>query len=460
MAFGPLRPPTGPINSNTDPKIVTSPPTIMAIEKGVTEVADSEDELMTSSPMVVSDEAAQDKLCAIALVPSSQERQDACQEADCTHQTRVESNANTTADNAKGLGGSRNDASLKVGASTVEKTNVAAQDDAHVPARIANTDMQHQDADRVADKETTTAQFEDQGEVMPVTQQLSVRGNEQQKPAENDEHTAAHSLSDVPIEDAAHTMQALPTISTDTSAQASITGFSDCATSDFTNLDPLPVTAMQEHTSHPIVGKAEDSENVLRDLLAVDACGPTTGPNELATYAQKAIPSIHSDQSVRDKCGEGHCRMEGTSAPKKVTDRDFDISLPVQPASLAQSDSSAQPDPMSASVAPLKNPQEITIGELRAQKAALLAALGALPAIQVLMEETASSDAEMGNGADDPTEADIMSAANKIVKEHIKLLHEYNELKDVGQGLMGLIADQRGVRIVEVQEEFGIEAND
>jgi len=78
----------------------------------------------------------------------------------------------------------------------------------------------------------------------------------------------------------------------------------------------------------------------------------------------------------------------------------------------------------------------------------------------VLMEETASSDAEMDNGTDEPTEADIMSAANKIVKEHIKLLHEYNELKDVGQGLMGLIADQRGVRIVEVQEEFGIDATD
>ncbi|KAF1933569.1 Swi5-domain-containing protein [Didymella exigua CBS 183.55] len=53
-----------------------------------------------------------------------------------------------------------------------------------------------------------------------------------------------------------------------------------------------------------------------------------------------------------------------------------------------------------------------------------------------------------------------MAAANKIVKDHIKLLHEYNELKDVGQGLMGLIADQRGLRIIEVQDEFGIDTND
>ncbi|KAH6844478.1 DNA repair protein [Alternaria rosae] len=76
------------------------------------------------------------------------------------------------------------------------------------------------------------------------------------------------------------------------------------------------------------------------------------------------------------------------------------------------------------------------------------------------MEENALSDAESGDANDEPTETDIMAAANKIVKEHIKLLHEYNELKDVGQGLMGLIADQRGVRIVEVQEEFGIDAQD
>lgn len=76
------------------------------------------------------------------------------------------------------------------------------------------------------------------------------------------------------------------------------------------------------------------------------------------------------------------------------------------------------------------------------------------------MEENASADIEMTEADEEPTEADIMTAANKIVKDHIKLLHEYNELKDVGQGLMGLIADQRGVRIIEVQEEFGIEAQD
>lgn len=125
-----------------------------------------------------------------------------------------------------------------------------------------------------------------------------------------------------------------------------------------------------------------------------------------------------------------------------------------------QSNASAQLPAASAVATTAKTKQEITLDELRAQKSAMLASLAALPAIRVLIEENVSSDVDMADGDDEPTDIDIMAAANKIVKDHIKLLHEYNELKDVGQGLMGLIADQRGVRIVEVQEEFGIEAKD
>lgn len=125
----------------------------------------------------------------------------------------------------------------------------------------------------------------------------------------------------------------------------------------------------------------------------------------------------------------------------------------------SQTSTCNQPSPTDTQPVVPRTPQEITLAELKAQKAALLASLAALPAVQVLIEENAASDTEMADD-DEPTEKDIMAAANKMVKEHIKLLHEYNELKDVGQGLMGLIADQRGVRIVEVQEEFGVDGND
>jgi DNA repair protein Swi5/Sae3 len=56
--------------------------------------------------------------------------------------------------------------------------------------------------------------------------------------------------------------------------------------------------------------------------------------------------------------------------------------------------------------------------------------------------------------------ADTQAQAEAIVKRHIKLLHAYNETKDMGQGLMGLIADARGVRLKEVMEEMGVEEND
>lgn len=52
------------------------------------------------------------------------------------------------------------------------------------------------------------------------------------------------------------------------------------------------------------------------------------------------------------------------------------------------------------------------------------------------------------------------SDAQATVSKHIKLLHKYNEIRDVGQGLVGLIADQRGVRIVDVYEEFGVVEGD
>ena len=50
--------------------------------------------------------------------------------------------------------------------------------------------------------------------------------------------------------------------------------------------------------------------------------------------------------------------------------------------------------------------------------------------------------------------------AAETVKRHIKLLHDYNEIRDVGQALMGMIADNRGVRVGELYEEFGVGLKD
>ena len=53
-----------------------------------------------------------------------------------------------------------------------------------------------------------------------------------------------------------------------------------------------------------------------------------------------------------------------------------------------------------------------------------------------------------------------MKEAQGIVKGHIRQLHGYNEIKDVAQGLIGIIAEQRGVRIVDVEGGFGVGKGD
>jgi hypothetical protein len=62
--------------------------------------------------------------------------------------------------------------------------------------------------------------------------------------------------------------------------------------------------------------------------------------------------------------------------------------------------------------------------------------------------------------SEDEILASALKSSNAVVKEHITLLHEYNEIKDIGQGLMGLIADKRDCRVVVVMDEFGVGEKD
>ncbi|KAJ5643017.1 uncharacterized protein N7484_005524 [Penicillium longicatenatum] len=68
--------------------------------------------------------------------------------------------------------------------------------------------------------------------------------------------------------------------------------------------------------------------------------------------------------------------------------------------------------------------------------------------LSLLEKEVAESKAELRN---DPS---------TTVQRHVRLLHEYNEVKDAAQGLMGLIADAKGVRVAEIHKEYGVDEKD
>lgn len=225
----------------------------------------------------------------------------------------------------------------------------------------------------------------------------------------------------------------------------------------------LPTTTPPVH-SDEVVNEANDAlVQIMRNTVPSKSGQGAVTNNVQVTHPEQrdttpvSVPGTdrtdddtqHLIAQPKDKSSETHQTL-GTPTPNAIVTK-------TQPDAQGRN---ATTDVSHSGPVKVLSPQEITLAELKAQKAALLASLATLPAIQVLMEEKASSGADMSDGDDEPTEADITAAANKIVKDHIKLLHEYNELKDVGQGLMGLIADQRGVRIVEVQDEFGIDAKD
>ncbi|MCJ1361496.1 hypothetical protein MMC16_000596 [Acarospora aff. strigata] len=63
-------------------------------------------------------------------------------------------------------------------------------------------------------------------------------------------------------------------------------------------------------------------------------------------------------------------------------------------------------------------------------------------------------------GSFSPTTTTPIAAATQTVKQHIHLLHTYNEIRDVGSGLMGLIAEKRGCRVADVFLEFGVGGGD
>ncbi|KAH7122712.1 Swi5-domain-containing protein [Dendryphion nanum] len=220
--------------------------------------------------------------------------------------------------------------------------------------------------------------------------------------------------------------------------------------------------ATQEETrtttsSSPLVQstKNEGTDIDIRKPIIPLAAGKS---NESSTVPP---PRTHPLETYPEESSFTHSTTEPASPSNPTTTS----TLPTQEPSPTPTPNSAIQSPPPSSAFP-PTPQETLLASLLAQKTALITSLTALPNFRGLLKIHTTEDSydEDDNEDDDeneeedrePTDAEVVAAANKIVKKHIKLLHEYNEIKDVGEGLMGLIAEQRGCRIVEVQEEFGI----
>ncbi|CAI6333279.1 unnamed protein product [Periconia digitata] len=208
-----------------------------------------------------------------------------------------------------------------------------------------------------------------------------------------------------------------------------------------------------------------------QEISVVSEQGPPSAPHSV----QSTVPPHHEEASgdiiTKESLDRNKAQDDNQSNPSisdlsatakskdlekdAVTENDAPKGEPqTQPVQVPAASNESQVPP------PSKTPQEITIDELKAQRSSLIASLAALESVQDMVAEDETSDFASKISGGEPTESDIMAAANTIVKRHIKLLHNYNEIKDMGQGLMGLIADSRGVRIVEVQEEFGVSSKD
>jgi len=112
-------------------------------------------------------------------------------------------------------------------------------------------------------------------------------------------------------------------------------------------------------------------------------------------------------------------------------------------------------NPRLVSLQTKKSTLEQTLSALKAERSHL-ATQAKLPSGLPLPITTPSGAAL----TDDELLASALKSSNAVIKSHIALLHKYNEIKDIGQGLMGLIADKRDCRVVGVMEEFGVGEGD
>ena len=133
---------------------------------------------------------------------------------------------------------------------------------------------------------------------------------------------------------------------------------------------------------------------------------------------------------------------------------------------MAQESQSSSPDTQSSTKMPARSStaKDAQLSALHARQTALETTISELLSQRSSLVNSVSPASAFQNS--DPEHPDTartkvaLDDANSKIKSHITQLQHYNDIKDIGTQLMGLIAEKRGCRIAEVQEEFGINPED
>ncbi|KAI9837522.1 MAG: hypothetical protein M1819_007173 [Sarea resinae] len=124
----------------------------------------------------------------------------------------------------------------------------------------------------------------------------------------------------------------------------------------------------------------------------------------------------------------------------------------------AQSTTEAKVDNISTPIA-VDTAREKAIQTLETRNASLASEVEALRAKRDELWRQISEDKTF-SGINDTHDADPTAAAQTLLQQHIRLLHDYNSMRDIGTGLLGLVAESRGIRARDVFEDFGVGEGD
>ncbi|KHJ35855.1 putative dna repair protein swi5 [Erysiphe necator] len=111
----------------------------------------------------------------------------------------------------------------------------------------------------------------------------------------------------------------------------------------------------------------------------------------------------------------------------------------------------------------ISNTSSPPISEVSPERAreVMLAELKAIKIASITTRNTAlEAELAIKNARLEEITRELRVPAQETVRRHIKLLHDYNDIRDIGQGLIGMIAEQRGVQIGSLYEDYGVGLKD